>query len=71
MRLLMAIILGVLLVTYAWGWLIHVSAGSMDTRRYTRYYLREVSDQIDFILEETEKAVDFAKKPLMRPKAFE
>ena len=70
MKLLTAIILGVLFVTYVWGWLIHVSEGPMDTRRYTRYYLREVNDQLDFFLEETGKAVDFAKKPLTRPKAF-
>ncbi len=67
MRLLLWIILGVLTLTYAWGWVIDVHYGAMDTRRYTRDYMIEVKEQARFVFEGAEKFVSLAKRPIPRP----
>lgn len=53
-------------MTYAWGWLVYVSEGPMDTQRYTRYYLRELKDQIEYLFEEAERSIAVVKNPLPR-----
>ena len=70
MRLILVIIAGVFLVTYSWGWVIHVQDGLMGTKRYTEYYLNEVNDQIHYLIEESGKIIAFVKKPLPERKEF-
>ena len=70
MKLILIIAAGVFLVTYAWGWLIHVQDGPMDTGRYTQYYGNEVKDQLGYFVEEAGKLVAFARKPLPERKEF-
>ena len=71
MRLLLIVILGVLLVTYAWGWLVHVQDGMMTPSNYTEYYVREAKDDLGYFLEGLKKITAFAKKPLARRQEFE
>ena len=70
MRPILMIVVGILLVTYARGWYVHVREGSMDTASYTEYYGREVNDQIRHFLERAGKAIDAAKRPLPARKPF-
>ena len=70
MRLLMYIITGMLLVTYAWGWTLDVHYGSMNTQSYTHQYMVEVKDQARFIIEGAGRVVAFSKKPIPRPGEF-
>ena len=71
MRLLLMIIVGIFLATFAWGWLTHVYNGPMDTKRYSEYYWSEVNDQFRYCLEEAEKIMDTVKKPVPKRKEFE
>ena len=64
MRLILIIITGIFLVTYASGWYTHVHNGSMDTLGYTQYYGREVNDQVHHFLEKAGKMIEEIKKPL-------
>jgi len=71
MRLLLMIIVAVFLVTFAWGWVIHVHNGQMDIKSYTEFYWREVNDQFHYLVQEAEKAIDTVKKPMPARKEFE
>ena len=71
MRLFLIIITGVLLVTYAWGWVLHVPDGQMDTPAYSEYYWQELKDQVQFVVKEAEMIIEISKNPLPRPKEME
>ena len=70
MKLLLTIIAGVFLLTYAWGWVIHVQDGFMDTHRYTEYYLNEVKERTLYFVKEPGKIIEWVKKPLPARKEF-
>ena len=57
---------GVVLVTYSWGWYLHVQRGPMDTSRYTAYYLHQITDTAHAIVEKSGNLLNFAKKPIPR-----
>ena len=69
MKLLAVILLGVFLVTYAWGWLLSVPEEAMDTKSYTIHYLHEVDDQIHYFIEGVDAFINALKKPLPRAQA--
>lgn len=64
MKYLLAIVAGTLLVTYAWGWCLHVPDKEMTPQEYTMHYYHEAYDLGLYLIEE-------AKKPLLRPKTTE
>ena len=70
MKLILTILLGVLLVTYAWGWFTNVQAGYMSTQRYTSHYFYEVDGLIRYGIERTRKLFVWAKEPLPDRKEF-
>ena len=70
MRFILTVIVGLFLVTYGWGWYVHVHGGSMGLARYTEYYGREVSDQFHHFLEKAGKVIEDIKKPLPAHKEF-
>ena len=71
MRNILMLIVGVFVVTFAWGWILHVYQGNMDTKSYTAYYLHEVNDRIHHTIEKAERVIDKVKKPLPARKEFE
>ena len=71
MRNLLMLIVGVFLVTFAWGWVLQVYQGHMDTRSYTAYYWHEVNNRIHRYIEKAEMIIDKVKKPLPARKEFE
>ena len=71
MRNLLVLIVGVFLVTFAWGWVLHVYQGNMDTRSYAATYWREVNHRMHRYIEKAEIIIDKLKKPLPARKEFE
>lgn len=71
MRFLLTLILTALVGSYGWGWVTHVYAGSMSTRRYTEYYWQELNDGVRRSFEKAGAFVDFIKKPLPGAKEFQ
>ena len=71
MRLLLIVITGVFLVTYAWGWFVHVHDGLMTTGHYTQHYCEEVRDDVRFCLHEMARLAAFVKAPVVRPEDFQ
>lgn len=55
MRLLLIIILGVLVVTFTWGLLVHVFDGNMSFQRYGSYYISEVVNNAAYLGEFVKK----------------
>lgn len=42
MKLLAIILIGLILLTFSWGWIMNVHYGNMTTDRYTHSYLQNV-----------------------------
>ncbi len=70
MRILLTIIVGIFLVTFAWGWAVNVPPGTMDTLSYTKYYGRQVNDAVFRVIREMGKMIELVKKPLPERKEF-
>ena len=64
MKYVLIIVTGTLLVTYAWGWSLHVPDKEMTPQEYTMHYYHEACDLGLYFIE-------VIKKPLLRPKTTE
>ena len=71
MKLLLIVVTGVLFLTYAWGWSLHVPDKEMTPREYTKHYYLEVCDLGLYFFDEAKKLIQFSGKPISRPKAAE
>lgn len=69
MKLLLTIILGVLLFTFAWGWIMDVHYGYMSTDKYIHSYLLNIQDFFEVVINKAHKNIDFffnPNQPLIR-----
>ena len=71
MRSLLILIMGVFLVTFAWGWVLHVYQGRMDARSYAAAYWHEINNRVHPYIEKAGRVIDKVKKPLPARKEFE
>jgi hypothetical protein len=71
MKYFLIIVAGTLLVTYAWGWSLHVPDKEMTPKEYTEHYYLETRDLGLYFFDEAKKLVRFSKKDIVRPKDAE
>ncbi|GEM_PF-4984673 len=66
MKLLVLLIVGLLLATFVWGYVMEVYYGPMSPQGYLDHYAREWEGGLRFALEEGGKILKVVKKPIPR-----
>ncbi len=66
MKLLLLLIIGLLVVTFIWGYVMEVYYGPMSPQGYFNHYTREWGDGLRFVLEEGGRILKIAQKPIPR-----
>lgn len=66
MKVLIILILCIVLVTFALGWMQHVMQGTMTTEQYFYFYCDDVKRLYNRAIDEIQKIISQAQKPIQR-----